>query len=263
SPKLKDILGYEPEEVLGKTPFDIMTKEDAERVGAEFASIVESRRPFSIENINIHKDGRLVTLETSGVPILDKNGELQGYRGMDRDITVRKKMEEEMARKEKLALVGTLAGGIAHEIRNPLSVIKTTLDFFKLQLGLLADESLQEYIQIMDQELEGTNQIISDVLDFSRVKTPKKEPVSLENLIKKNLEPIPMEGFELDVQVPADLPEIYADAYQISQVLRNLFANAVQAMTDGGSLKITADVKGEKVVVNVIDTGLWNFTRGS
>ena len=97
SPKIRDILGYESEEVLGKTPFAFMTPEEADRVVHIFASHAKSRRPFQLlENTNIHKDGHPVVLETSGIPILDVNGVFRGYRGIDRDITERKRAEEEL-----------------------------------------------------------------------------------------------------------------------------------------------------------------------
>jgi len=96
SPKVKEILGYEAVEVIGKTPFDFMPPDEAKRVGAIFRDIAASRKPFErLENVNLHKDGRLVVLETSGVPIFDSSGDFLGYRGIDRDITERKKAEEE------------------------------------------------------------------------------------------------------------------------------------------------------------------------
>ena len=99
SPKVKDLLGYKPEEILGKTPFDFMPHEEAKRVEEEFRASVESRRPFAgLENTNMHKDGRLIVLETSGVPIFDQTGRLCGYRGIDRDITERRRAEEELIR---------------------------------------------------------------------------------------------------------------------------------------------------------------------
>ncbi|MBA7706359.1 hypothetical protein ES703_115211 [subsurface metagenome] len=97
SPKVKDLLGYEPEEIIGKTAFDLMPPDEAKRVGAIFRDIVASQKPFErLENVNLHKDGRPVVLETSGVPIFDEAGNLSGYRGIDRDITERKKAEEEI-----------------------------------------------------------------------------------------------------------------------------------------------------------------------
>ena len=94
SPKIRDILGYEPEEILGKTPFDLMPPDEAQRAAGLFNTLVLERKPIvSLENVNIHKDGRLLTLETSGLPFFTETGELAGYRGIDRDITERKRGE--------------------------------------------------------------------------------------------------------------------------------------------------------------------------
>ena len=101
SPKVKDLLGYEPEEVIGKRAFDLMPAGEAERVAALFKNIVGSRTPFSsLENINLHRDGSRVVLETSGVPVFDSTGDLVGYRGIDRDITGRKRAEETLKESE-------------------------------------------------------------------------------------------------------------------------------------------------------------------
>ena len=82
NPKVKDLLGYEPNEVIGKTPFDLMAEHEAKGVSEIAHSLLESSKPFtSLENINIRKDGRQVILETSGVPIFDKDGKFSGYRG--------------------------------------------------------------------------------------------------------------------------------------------------------------------------------------
>ncbi len=102
SPKVKEMLGYNPEEVLGKTPFDLMPPDEAVRVSRLFKRIVKSRKPFKeLENTNLHKAGRRVVLETSGVPILDDSGNLLGYRGIDRDITQRRRMEENLLESEE------------------------------------------------------------------------------------------------------------------------------------------------------------------
>jgi PAS domain S-box-containing protein len=102
SPKVKDLLGYETNEVIGKTPFDFMPEHEARRISEIAYSTMSSYVPFSsLENINIHKDGRQVILETSGIPIFDTNGNFSGYRGIDRDITDRKKTEGALKQKEK------------------------------------------------------------------------------------------------------------------------------------------------------------------
>ncbi|MFH1259818.1 MAG: PAS domain-containing protein [Elusimicrobiota bacterium] len=97
NPKIRELLGYEPNELIGKTLFDLMPPEEAKRVAAEFESLTKGYRAFkSLENANRHKDGRILVLETSGVPIVDNNGEFRGYRGINREITERKKAEREI-----------------------------------------------------------------------------------------------------------------------------------------------------------------------
>ncbi|MET0022884.1 MAG: PAS domain S-box protein [Sedimenticola sp.] len=95
SPIVEKMLGYRPEEVLGKTPFEFMPEEEVQRIAQTFMAIVEAQQPFSaLENVNRHKDGHLVTLETSGTPIIDAGGTFLGFRGVDRDISERKLLEQ-------------------------------------------------------------------------------------------------------------------------------------------------------------------------
>ncbi|MCJ7728899.1 MAG: PAS domain S-box protein, partial [Sedimentisphaerales bacterium] len=116
SPKVKDLIGYKPEEIIGKTPFDFMPPDEAKRVALLFKDIVKSRKPFAaLENTNIHKDRRFVVLETSGVPIVDEDRNLLGYRGIDRDITERKHAEEVLMQSEEeyRSVVENIAIGVS------------------------------------------------------------------------------------------------------------------------------------------------------
>ncbi|MFN8597350.1 MAG: PAS domain S-box protein, partial [Anaerolineae bacterium] len=101
SPKVKDILGYEPSEVVGQTPFDFMPSDESTRIAAIFNRVIDQRLPvIGLENINLHKDGRQIALETNAMPILNSSGRLIGYRGIDRDVTERKQAEEALRRSE-------------------------------------------------------------------------------------------------------------------------------------------------------------------
>ncbi|MFX1584764.1 MAG: PAS domain S-box protein [Promethearchaeota archaeon] len=103
SPKVRELLGYDPKEIIGKTPFDLMPLEEAERVQKVFKTILDSDKSFKIfDNTNLHKDGSLKILETSGVPIFDEDGKLIGYRGINRDITKRKKAEKKLKESEEM-----------------------------------------------------------------------------------------------------------------------------------------------------------------
>jgi PAS domain S-box-containing protein len=96
SPQVHDLLGYSVEEIIGKKPFDLMSPDVAEEVRERFKAFEGERKPFRmLENANLHKDGRVVFLETNGTPIVDGHGVFRGYRGIDRDITERKRAEEE------------------------------------------------------------------------------------------------------------------------------------------------------------------------
>ncbi|MEN8151908.1 MAG: transporter substrate-binding domain-containing protein, partial [Planctomycetota bacterium] len=123
-PTVRELLGYEPEEMLGRTPYDLMPIDEARRVRRIVAPMMEQGRLIeNIENRNLHKDGRAVLLETSGVPIRDGEGRVVGYRGVDRDITERKSLEAQLAHSQKMEAIGQLAGGVAHDFNNQLQAI--------------------------------------------------------------------------------------------------------------------------------------------
>jgi PAS domain S-box-containing protein len=94
---VEDILGYPPQDIIGRTPFDFMPPDEAARLTSVFRELAAAQKPFAcLENINLHKSGREVVLETSGVPIFDEKGGFRGFRGIDRDITARKKLEQDL-----------------------------------------------------------------------------------------------------------------------------------------------------------------------
>ena len=101
-PQCRDILGYEPKELIGKTPFELMPPDESLRVAKVFNAIAAERKPFRLlKNINVHKDGHPVVLETNGVPVFDKDGTFHGYRGLDRDITERDRSEQALRESEE------------------------------------------------------------------------------------------------------------------------------------------------------------------
>lgn len=151
------LIGYEPHEILGRTPFDFMPPEEAARVGAIFAGIVAGKRAFAgLINRNRHRDGRIVVLETSGVPLLAEDGGLLGYRGIDRDVTARDAEHarlHDLARRDDLTRLGNrlalrerlLALGDAPEPGRAGLVILLDLDLFKAvndSLGHKAGDAL-------------------------------------------------------------------------------------------------------------------------
>lgn len=153
SPKVQELLGYEPTEVLGKTPFDLMAPEEVARVQPIVQELQREPRPFRIlENTNLHKDGSLRVLETSGVPIYDRGGRWIGFRGIDRDITARKQAERERERlivelQEALDNIKILRGLLpicasCKKIRDDLSHWRRIEEYIKDRTGVQFSHSI-------------------------------------------------------------------------------------------------------------------------
>lgn len=163
SPKIKELLGYEVSEIIGKTPFERMTEEEAERLSEEFGEIVKERRPFvSLENTNFHKDGRIVIMESSGVPIINEDGILTGYRGVDRDITEWKLADE--------ALKKVTERYVMHFEQSPLGIIEWDIDF-KVAAWNPAAESIFGYTKEEAMERKAEELILAENVKIDVGKT--------------------------------------------------------------------------------------------
>ena len=147
-------------------------------------------------------------------------------------------VQEELVRREKLAILGQLSGSVGHELRNPLGVMSNAVYFLKMVLAE-ADETVKEYLGIVEKEIAISLRIITDLLDFARTKTPQIKAVAVLELMNESLErcAIP-ENVALQTEIPDALPLLRVDPLQMTQVLTNLITNAVQAMPCGGSLRI-------------------------
>ena len=240
SPKVQDFLGYAPEEVVGQTPFDLMPQEEAQRVGKLFGDIIAAKQPFTgLENINRHKNGRLVVLETSGVPLLGPEGELRGYRGMDRDITGRKRLEEQLRQAQKLEGVGQLAGGVAHDFNNVLAAIMMHLGLLQMNPNL--DEETRHALKDLDTEARRAAELTRQLLMFSRRSVLAVKPLNLDEVVAnllRMLRRIIGEHIALSFSSQVGLPLVEADAGMLEQVLMNLVVNARDAMPKGGDITI-------------------------
>jgi len=165
--------------------------------------------------------------------------------------------QEELVRKEKLALLGQLAGGVGHELRNPLGVMTNAVHYLGMVLTD-APATVHEYLGILRTQIGLAERIVGDLLDSARVKPPAREPVAVGQILAEQLDRISRpEGIGVAFDVAPDLPHAYVDRVQIGQVLLNLVTNGVQAMDGrGGTLTLRASRDGGRQVrVDVIDTG--------
>jgi signal transduction histidine kinase len=164
--------------------------------------------------------------------------------------------QEKLVRQEKLVVLGQLAGSVGHELRNPLAVISNAVYFLKIVLPD-AESQVLEYLSMIERETAGAEKIITDLLDFARIKPLQREAVSIPNLLMRTLERFPPpESIRVSFDFPPDLPEVQADVQQIEQVFGNLIQNAYQALERDGELKLSAEQVGSLIRVTVQDNGV-------
>jgi PAS domain S-box-containing protein len=166
-----------------------------------------------------------------------------------------KDAQDQLVRREKLAILGQLAGGVGHELRNPLGVISNAVYYLKM-VQPDADETVKEYLETISEEVNRSTQIVSDLMDFSRIKSVEREETAVSDLISEVLEkqPVP-ENVKMATTIPSDLPPVFIDLRRIRQVFDNLITNACHAMPEGGKLNISAIAEQDKVHVSFTDTG--------
>ena len=166
--------------------------------------------------------------------------------------------QESLVRREKLAMLGQLAGGVGHELRNPLGVMTNALYYLGMVLKD-ATPDVKEYLGILRTQIGLSEKIVGDLLDFARLKPPTRETVTVERIVKEQLDRVgPTENIVVKHDFPVDLPPVRVDRIQIGQVVLNLLSNALQAMEGkGGTLTLRGRHNGNgSVKLDVIDTGV-------
>lgn len=203
---------------------------------------------------------RMVDLDIIATSMAEK-GVFMGHVVIIRDLTEVKRLQHEIDRSRRLASVGRLAAGVAHEIRNPLSTIKGFATYFRDRYPDAEDRRTAE---VMIEEVDRLNRVVGQLLDFSRPVRLRNSTVSITDLVRRSLDMIKNGADERNIVVETDLPvdnlEISADSDSLSQALLNLYLNAVEAMPDGGRLRVGAARDDGGIVITVADTG-WGITK--
>jgi two-component system nitrogen regulation sensor histidine kinase GlnL len=185
--------------------------------------------------------GRKAPVSVTASPLQDRHGHFVGSILLIRDIKHRREFEEDLKRADRLAMMGTLAAGLAHEIRNPLGGIKGAAQLLRRSID--TQSSLREYTDIMVREVDRLNQLIEQLLDLSRPPQLTLAPVNIHEILEDVLllEGQAIAGKKISVKKKFDpsLPPIRGDRAQLTQVFLNLVKNAFQAMQGTGTLTIT------------------------
>ncbi|MDM8549300.1 ABC transporter substrate-binding protein [Desulfobacterales bacterium HSG2] len=163
---------------------------------------------------------------------------------------------DQLVRHEKLAVMGQLSGGIAHELRNPLGAIKNAVYFLNMTMEEAAPE-MKETVGIIGREVANSERIITSLLNFARSKPPVLQKININRLVREILSQLAIpESIKVELRSDETLPDIEADPDQLGQVFGNLIQNAVQAMWEGGTLTIISEVRNpDWVIISFTDTG--------
>ncbi len=253
-----NFFGGHPDEFVGKHLASLFPQEVAEkqskliRLAYHYGKSV--REEFEIKLIE-----HPIWISANFMPIKNDRGEVSSILCIARDVTENKNLERQLVNAEKLASLGTLAAGVAHEVNNPLGVI---LGFTDILLRK-ADKNSQDYEDLKTIERQGLHckEVVENLLSFARLEEGCHEyadvNVCLEEIIKIVRHVFEMSRINLLMRLSSDLPQVRGDARQLQQVFLNLINNAVAAMKDGGTLTVHSYLgkKHRNVVVEFQDTG--------
>ena len=255
------IMGYTAKEQIGMN-YKMFTPEDQiDIVHNAFNEVYKTGQPrkgFSSEFIM--KDGSRRIYEVSPSPRRNTAEEIVGFRGIIRDITEVKKAEQQLLATSKLASVGELAAGVAHEINNPLTGVMGYAQLLLSNEEVSAD--VKEDLNRIHSESQRAAKIVQNLLSFARQHKPEKTYVDLNELIQKTLElrnyELRTNNIEVYINQTPDLPMVMADYYQIQQVVLNMLINAEHAtakIRKKGKITITTSRLSDRVLISTTDNG--------
>ena len=206
----------------------------------------------------IVKDGSFVPLEIGASILQDENDRILGTVLLFKDLTEVRSLRKEVARSQRLASVGRLAAGVAHEIRNPLSSIKGFATYFKERYEDSPQD--QKTADIMISEVDRLNRVVGQLLEFAKPVPVSPKPTSLKNLVADSVRLIEHQAAEKNITVKtlnsAKINEAVVDPDRINQVLLNLYLNAIESMEPGGELDVKLNQKDDnRIEIKVSDTG--------
>ncbi len=250
----EEILGVREFQAVGRAPAAVLPAQLVEITGQ---SATRGKDPYRHELSLRGADGRIRSLLLAALSIVDGEDRHVGTMLLIQDVSEVKKLEEELKRSERLAALGEMAAGVAHELRNPLSSIKGLAVLLKSRFADASPD--RETADILVREVERLNRSISELLDYARPGGLEKKKISLIEVLHKAISLIRVDtdaaGVSISTAFAADPDFVNADQDKLNGVFLNLFLNAIQAMQDGGELNISTSLGEGSVICLVEDTG--------
>ncbi|MDD2315875.1 MAG: ATP-binding protein [Desulfobacterales bacterium] len=249
NPAAARILNLSCEAAAGKQARDLLPE--------ELRGFITDCRTAVEKEIECCPADRPVPLQVSVSALRDENERLLGHILLLKDLSEIRTLRSQIVRNQRMATVGSLAAGVAHEIRNPLSSIKGFATYFRERYQSVPDD--QKIADIMIQEVDRLNRVVGQLLDFSRPLSLSRKPVHIRNLISDSLALVRQKAEEKNIAISMDVvPENITariDPDQIRQVLLNLHLNALEAMDSGSRLSVSAKKDSNMLQIRIQDTG--------
>jgi len=252
----ENILNLSAREVVGKSATDILPQDlwkQIEHLDTE-KNIIEKEVDCSVA------DGKEIPLLVSANLLKDESNNFFGYILLFKDLVEIRSLRREVARSQHLASVGRLAAGVAHEVRNPLSSIKGFATYFKERYRDIPED--QQIADIMVQEVDRLNRVVGQLLEFARPVNILRESFDADTFIKNSLKLIERQAKDKNINIQSsifpDVKDVFVDSDKISQVLLNLYLNAIESMDDGGNLTVSINNNKKKggINISITDTGI-------
>ena len=251
----KGIFGYEPEEIIGKKIDILLSPDKNDDIENVCKSVAMGDGFKCFDTVATRKDGSTVDISLTISPIKNRQGIINGFSAIMRDVTEYKRLQSEINRLDRLSLVGQMSATIAHEIRNPMTTIRGFLQVLREKAEFYHYDN---YFDLMIGELDRANSIITEYLSLARNKP--REPIrrNLKELLNQLAPLITADALNSNKDVIYDLqdvPDLLIDEKEIRQMFFNLVRNGLESMKTGGILGISTYSEGDIVVLSIEDQG--------
>jgi two-component system NtrC family sensor kinase len=261
SPQIYDILGFTPEELVGKRMGARTDPSDRTALLEMFDDLIFKRlSEGQIEYRTQHKSGAWRVFRASARPLHDETGRIIGVIASARDITEQQRLQQQLIQSERLAAMGQMIAGVAHELNNPLTAILGVTELLRDQT---TDERKSRQLDLAHRQARRAAHIVQSLLVFSRPSKPRSTLLHLPDLVLRTLQlhehSLHSNHIQVDVSARQDLPTVQGDSNQLTQVFLNLIVNAEQAINevrDHGTLRIRLGVVGDRVLITFQDDGV-------
>ena len=262
SPRCLDVLGYRLEELTQVKFGDRTHPEDLPRLISLYTEIISGKQDFASMEVRVRSrlgEWRKILFNFS--PLFDEHDKTEGVVLSGRDVTDLKRLEEQLIQAEKLAAMGQMLAGVAHELNNPLTAILGVTELVRERQGL--DESMKRQLDLTHRQARRAARIVQNLLEFSRPASPQKLPIDLSTIVERTIQlhehSLRRNQVEVHFNPRTDLPLIVGDANQLIQVFLNLISNAEQAIREvreSGRIQVRLTAAGSNVVATVQDDGV-------